>query len=170
VVSEKSSVTINFGERGFNFDVESLCERLKLENPIIIDDSIQVRLIAISILLAYVQFWGSDVKRLITKRFRNCLSDHELAGQVNLRASVDLTQLVKRLEKLAGIRLSDRVHSYFKEDHNASFTLAGYDIVSLDSTYEQWNAHDVMLVLLLLSSSSLSLLLLLLLFFPQSHV
>jgi hypothetical protein len=48
---------------------------------------------------------------------------------------VDLKQLVLRIEKLAGIKLSDRVHSYFKEDHNDSFTLAGYDIVSLDSTY-----------------------------------
>jgi len=66
--------------------------------------------------------------------FPHCLSEDEIHAHVNLRERVDLPLLAQRLEKLTGIFLSERVHSYFREDPVSPFTLAPYDILRLEGT------------------------------------
>lgn len=108
---------------------------MKIESPIKEDDG--------------TVFWQQGIKPLILERFPNCISVEEQEPyvsktikqslksdrHVSLRGFVDLPSLVIRIEQLASLRLSERVHAYVNDPNPSPgpFALAGYDIIALGS-------------------------------------
>jgi len=119
LVGKNTSLEFNFGP-SFTFDIETFCAHLKIESATKEDDSIA--------------FWKSTIKSRVLQRFPQCLSQKELQPHVSLRNLVNLPVLAERLEALAYIRLSSRLHTWLSEDDpSGRFSLVGYDIIALGS-------------------------------------